>query len=247
MTELPIEYKKALSNFVMILANPQWVRSWARGGWKSLYLTLTQESLDALRTAPTVESLEELVRYRPCSPLGVMGATQEYLYQLVRLLRPKTVVETGVFRGISSAFILEALYQNGCGRLVSIDMPNASYRDERGIWDTTVLARGQETGFVVPSQLRERWTLVFGDARQKLPAVLSELQEVDIFYHDSEHSYESMTREYAQAAAHMNRGGVLVSDDVTRNSAFDELAESRRVSWSCKVRDKMGIAKLEPT
>ncbi|MBS7618991.1 hypothetical protein KEJ25_10485, partial [Candidatus Bathyarchaeota archaeon] len=45
------------------------------------------------------------------------------LYLIVRVLRPKYVVETGVSAGRSSAFILCGLCDNGEGELYSID-PN---------------------------------------------------------------------------------------------------------------------------
>jgi len=46
------------------------------------------------------------------------------LYYLVcRALRPEVVVETGVGYGVSSAFILKALEQNGGGILHSVDLP----------------------------------------------------------------------------------------------------------------------------
>ena len=38
-------------------------------------------------------------------------------------MRPRVVVETGVFDGFSSAFIPKALRDNGYGRLCSIDVP----------------------------------------------------------------------------------------------------------------------------
>jgi len=45
------------------------------------------------------------------------------IWCLTRHLQPAKVVETGVARGISSRFILEALDRNGAGRLWSIDQP----------------------------------------------------------------------------------------------------------------------------
>lgn len=45
------------------------------------------------------------------------------LYLTVRLIKPETIVETGVSSGSSSAYILRALYDNQKGKLYSIDLP----------------------------------------------------------------------------------------------------------------------------
>src|SRR5580704_4407948 len=48
----------------------------------------------------------------------------QFLYWLVRRLKPKTIVQTGVSNGLSSAFIMLALAKNGPeGRLHVIDLP----------------------------------------------------------------------------------------------------------------------------
>jgi hypothetical protein len=44
-------------------------------------------------------------------------------YALVKILKPATVVETGVGAGVSSWTILKAMEENERGRLVSIDLP----------------------------------------------------------------------------------------------------------------------------
>lgn len=45
------------------------------------------------------------------------------IWCLVRHLKPKRVVETGVAHGVTSRFVLEALERNGSGHLWSIDLP----------------------------------------------------------------------------------------------------------------------------
>jgi predicted O-methyltransferase YrrM len=43
-------------------------------------------------------------------------------YILMRKIKPKIVVETGVSFGITSSFILQAMEENGFGTLYSIDL-----------------------------------------------------------------------------------------------------------------------------
>jgi len=132
-------------------------------------------------------------------------------YATARALRPEKVVETGVANGVSSAYLLLALKINGRGKLYSI---------ERG--DPQYLPMGRSPGWVVPDWLRTRWTLVIGDSRDLLPRLLEDLGMVDIFIHDSLHTYDQMLWEYRVAYPHLRAGGLLVSDDAGWNSAFPE-------------------------
>jgi len=140
------------------------------------------------------------------------------LYLACRLMRPETVVETGVADGCSSCLILAALAANGKGNLRSIDLPNQPGEE---------IAR--PTGWLVPPELRSRWELIVGDARNLLPPLLERLGEIDLFFHDSDHSYENMTREFGLAWAHLKTGGALVADDVTENRAFRDFTAAHRV------------------
>ena len=129
----------------------------------------------------------------------------------VRHLRPAVVVETVVARGITSRVILEAMESNGHGLLFSIDLPpmNKKWRDEAGI--------------AVPPRLRDRWTFVRGSSRQKLAPVLRRAgPDLPIFVHDSLHTYKNMWWEYAQAWPALSRGGLMISDDVEDNCAFND-------------------------
>ena len=54
-------------------------------------------------------------------------------YYLIRKLKPEIIVETGVWHGISTAYILLALKANSSGKLFSIDLP--AYMEEGGYKD----------------------------------------------------------------------------------------------------------------
>jgi hypothetical protein len=63
-----------------------------------------------------------------------------------------------------------------------------------------------------------------GDARCLLPKLLSDVTSIDVFIHDSLHTYEHMLWEYRSAYPYLREGGLLVSDDAMWNSAFSEFA-----------------------
>lgn len=130
--------------------------------------------------------------------------TSLLLYLLVRMSRPKNVVETGVARGQSSSVILGALEANGHGRLVSLD-PDPS------------------SGVLVPSWLRERWekpSFSGRSARTVFKMVMNESAPLDIFLHDSNHRYGWMKFELALARKSLSSQGMLIADDIQQNLAF---------------------------
>jgi len=131
-------------------------------------------------------------------------------YLACRQLRPRMVVETGVAYGVTSAYILQALADNGYGELHSIDLPPLRHDADRYI------------GYLIPFHLRHRWKLRMGSARDVLPRVLSEAGSVDVFVHDSLHTYRNMKWEFGRALAALRRGGLLISDDIEVNRAFEE-------------------------
>jgi len=135
------------------------------------------------------------------------------LYVMARVTRPQIVVETGVANGWSTSFILKALERNDAGRLYSIDIPNAA---------GALLPEGKTTGWVVPNALKTRWDFIPGDTRVELPRLLLRLQTIDFFFHDSDHSYEMMTFEFRTAWPHLRPGGLLISDDIRDNNAFND-------------------------
>jgi hypothetical protein len=125
---------------------------------------------------------------------------------LTRHLRPVNVVETGVGRGMTSRFILEALEQVGGGRLWSIDLPPLGRPDLRG-----------QVGVAVPDALRSRWSYLEGSSRRRLPGLLANLNQIDLFVHDSRHSERNLLYELERARSAVRPGGFLIADDADLN------------------------------
>ena len=155
------------------------------------------------------------------------------LYAVLRKLRPRAAVETGVCNGVSTAFLLLALEANGAGELHSLDLPEIAGEDyEPGtFWDGkggAVVPAGKEPGWMVPERLRGRWHLALGRSQDELPRLLDRIGPIDFFMHDSEHSDACMRFEFEAAWPALREGGVLAADDVNANSAFPDFAGRKR-------------------
>lgn len=170
------------------------------------------------------------------------------LYSIVRAYKPAIIVETGVARGISSAFILCAMNENRKGHLYSIDLPPYMAYDKIDKEKFHVLKDGQRhkitenlVGDFVPEYLKDRWTLILGDAKTKLPELLKKINKIDIFFHDSLHTYEHMLFEYETAWPHITKNGLLISHDVLWNEAFLEF--SKKVNLKPSIYYSLGVIK----
>ena len=149
------------------------------------------------------------------NPAGRLGRESQphagyFLYVLVRALKPDIFVETGVSGGESSTFILQAMEDNKKGKLYSVDFPQAIV--EKGL--TTISPEGTSSGWLIPDYLKHRWDLTLGKSEDVLPPLLKKLEKIDIFFHDSLHTYEHMLFEYNTCWNHVKDNGILISDDI---------------------------------
>jgi hypothetical protein len=127
-------------------------------------------------------------------------------YAVARLRKPKLIVETGIDEGIGSAILLLALERNAAegadGRLLAFDI-----RDD--------------VGWLVPARLRTRYDIRIGDTNVVLPAAIKG-ETVDMFIHDSMHTYEHETFELNAVFPHTSAAAALISDNAHGSSAFTD-------------------------
>lgn len=168
-----------------------------------------------------VRSLDEEGGHRGPIPASYDASPDlaKVVYTVCKLLRPSTVVETGVARGVTSSAILAAMEETKTGQLNSVERPGLSQGYTKHV------------GELIPQHLRSRWSLMIGPSGRVLPRLLRQLGSIDVFVHDSGHDYRNQKMEYQIALDHMRAGGVLVSDDVS-NDAFIDVAESMNCRWS---------------
>jgi predicted O-methyltransferase YrrM len=151
---------------------------------------------------------------------GLMGALDcATLYGLTRWQRPTVIVESGGYLGMSSAFILKALADEGLtkAKLYSLE------------WNQDC-----DHGALIPSELRPQFVPLRGRVedfikRDELPP------RIDMFLHDSSHRYRHMLWEFREFWGRLRDGGLLVSHDVHFNAAFAEFVAKTH------ARDKDGI------
>jgi Methyltransferase domain len=136
------------------------------------------------------------------------------VWSLTRHLRAERVVETGVAHGFTSRFILEALARNRAGHLWSIDLQPLN-RDLR-----------QQVGIAVPKILSDRWTYIQRSSRRRLPELLTEFDQIDLFIHDSLHSERNVRFELDRAWAKLRPGGAIIVDDVDANWGFHSFSKT---------------------
>ena len=170
-----------------------------------------------------------------------------FLYWLVRQAKPRKIVQCGVCNGLSTAFMMLGLVKNDRGGTISvIDMPPIFDPTDPG-WTTegkvygVVIPEGKTTGWMVPDAYRDRLEVWNGDAKKLLPEMVDNLDALDFFYHDSDHSYNHMMFEFNQARRKLNKGGLVVGDDVSWNSSLWDFADDFCVP-SYNFRGAVGVA-----
>jgi hypothetical protein len=155
----------------------------------------------------------------------------ELIYALVRATRPDAVIETGVATGVTSAFALAALEDNGHGTLHSVDLP-----------PLTLATRGL-VGSWIPPSLLHRWRPRWGDARRLVPVVLQQTGGRRVFVHDSDHGYQAMRGELECAWEAFGPGDWIVADDVELHDAFIDVAVAHdAVAYVIRQKDKRSCA-----
>ena len=166
-------------------------------------------------------SAKELAAY---ASGGAFWTKEVVLFALIRAFKPEVCVETGVAQGVSSYTMLEAISLNGHGKLISVDLPNRDpkgYKYSDGTVDHVYTPEKLTPGWLVPDRLHPRWDLRLGRSSSLLP----ELKEpVDLFLHDSEHSYENMMFELEWAYSQLRGNGIIASDDIHWNTAFSDFS-----------------------
>lgn len=138
-------------------------------------------------------------------------------YALTRALQPEHVVETGTDKGLGSCVFAAALLRNGHGRLTTLDVnPTA--------------------GYLVAGRYAEVTDVLIGDS---LDALRSGTSPVDLFLHDSWHTFTHESAEFDAVTARLTPDALVLSDNA---HATDALA-----SWAEQTGRRFSFFREEPT
>ena len=136
-------------------------------------------------------------------------------YAIVRHLKPRLVVETGIHDGLGSTVLLRALERNAAegvdGRLLSIDIRS-------------------DAGWLIPDDLRRRHEVLIGDSLALLGPAIGD-RPVGFFVHDSDHRYGHETAEFDTVLPLTKPGAMLVSDNAHASTAFADFCGRHELTY----------------
>jgi len=178
------------------------------------------------------------------------------IYVLLRHLQPDYAIETGVYYGGNTVFLLAALHRNGRGRLVSIDLPDAAIRRSATahprhplVGDSELYDSQLRPGFIVPDHLKDRWEFVEGDSLVEIPR---RSETFDFYMHDSDHSMNFLGAEIAAVLPRLAPSAVAVVDDIDWSNGFFAFCVEKRMSpilftdnGKDDLRVRTGMVKLD--
>jgi predicted O-methyltransferase YrrM len=127
-------------------------------------------------------------------------------YALVRIVKPRVVVETGVDKGLGACVLTAALMRNEAegspGRYYGTDIQPRS-------------------GFLLAGRYRDLGEIIVGDS---VTSLLSFDQTIDLFISDSDHTPGYEEREYEVISSRLSPGAYVVSDTAEKTHALPDFA-----------------------
>src|ERR1051326_4434104 len=136
--------------------------------------------------------LAELMREPGLFPMSSEPETGEFVCALVKLLRPRAVIELGTFRGFMTLQLIRAMHGRPRSHVVTLD-----WGDSR----SPVLRR-----------FDDRYTFVQGDDRVMVPRLE---QKFDLAYIDTLHTHEQTAAEIALLRANNPEAVLLLHDPLS--------------------------------
>ena len=116
------------------------------------------------------------------------------LGDLIRVEKPEVMIETGVESGYSTEHFLVAMDDAKVGHLYSCDPRPSGFYDGNPI-------------------VHPRFTFIREASYTACDKIFKEAGRLDMFLHDSDHSWECQTFEYEWGWNHIRGGGIIASDD----------------------------------
>lgn len=159
---------------------------------------------------------------------GLMGGPGhiDFIFNAVRLLKAKYVIETGVAYGWSSLAILVGFSKNNIDncKLYSVDMPYPNRNNEPYV------------GIVVPERFKKNWKIIDRPDITGIPIATKLIQtKIDLCHYDSDKSRAGRSISYPILWESLRSGGLFISDDIGDNLFFSEFVRSVNAQF-CVVK-----------
>ncbi len=155
---------------------------------------------------------------------------RNFIYSLIRNYKHSYILETGVLHGLTTSWILKAIEDNKKGKLFSIDLPRRDWKDffpnkpfGPGA-ESEIEIQNQEPGWAIPINLRNFWNLYLGPSSKFLNEIL-EKNNIDLFIHDSDHSYE-ITKFECESVEKKKENIDIVIDDYYTSNFYKDFSEN---------------------
>ena len=131
---------------------------------------------------------------------------------------------------------MQALHDNDLGQLVSIDLPRRDWdlhfpQFQYGPGDAQreLDELGDlEPGWVIPNYLRDRWQLILSPSEKALPSLLDHSVDLDLFIHDSDHSYNTMSFEVDLVRKRYPSCPIVIDDFYENSYTYKLLSDAPR-------------------
>ncbi|MDG2397249.1 MAG: class I SAM-dependent methyltransferase [Flavobacteriaceae bacterium] len=147
------------------------------------------------------------------------GGCHLLIYFLVRYLKPKIILETGVAAGFSSLSILKAIEKNKRGKLYSSDFPYFRIKNPE-----------KYIGILVDKEKYLNWRLeIEGDAIN-IPKFKSEFNKIDLFHYDSDKTYQGKKNILKLIKNRLSINSTLIFDDIQDDIFFYELVSKSNLN-----------------
>ncbi len=159
-----------------------------------------------------------------------------WLYNTYRELQPAASLEIGMAYGFSTLFFLAALAKNGSGRHTAVDP------FQRKEWHGIGLQKVQEVGAQHFEFVEALGTHVATDlARQG--------RTFDLIFIDGNHRFDDVLVDFTLCAALLNKGGVIVLDDMWMRSVKTAVAfvRANRSDFEQLVTAQPNVAAFKKT
>lgn len=128
-------------------------------------------------------------------------------YAIARAIKPRTIVETGVDKGLGACILAAALERNAQeghpGRYCGTDI-------------------NPDAGYLLTGEYAEHATILYGDSIDSLRSLEG---TIDLFINDSDHSAEYEAREYETVEGKLRDDAVVIGDNAHCTAELLKFAE----------------------